>query len=408
MEFYHTGNLPQDLAKKSFAANIARVMPNGTAPLYALSGMAKKKQCLQIEHGYWTKRMQFLHVTLAAGITTAGQTTFELESTAGVLPNHIIRIPKAFSGGAYVAPEFVRVIGIDAGAGTISVERGFAGTTAVGTLANGTKLAVPFNAHPEGSPRPVSRSVVPERIMNYTQIFRNAWSQTRTMAAVQQVVGNGTVAENKEDAITFHAQEIEYATLFGRKSLGTDGGTGNPIHTMDGIEAVIAEHAPSNIKEAGSTTNYAQLEDMLDGVLDYKTQNMTGNSRTMFCGKQAIKTINNIGRLSGEYQLNDGQTNFGLQFKTFSTTRGRFNLVEHPLLNVNDEYAKMAVIADLSSFDFAYLGGRDTQVEMINENMQSTDGTDATGGIFTTELTTQIMNPFAFGMIYGLTAAASS
>lgn len=407
MEFYHTGNLPTDLAKKSFAANIARVMPNGTAPLYALSGMAKKQKCLQIEHGYWTKRMQFLHVTLAAGITTAGQSTIELVSTAGVLPNHIIRVPKAFNSGVYVAPEFIRVLSVDHAAGTISVERGFGGTTAVATLASGTKLAVPFNAHPEGSARPVSRAVVPERIMNYTQIFRNAWSQTRTMAAVQQVVGNGTVAENREDATTFHAQEIEYATLFSRKHLGTDSGTGNPIHTMDGIEAVIAAHAPANIKEAGATTTYSQLEDMLDVTLDFKTQNMTGNSRTLFCGKQAIKTINNVGRLSGEYQLQDQQTNFGLQFKTFSTTRGRFNLVEHPLLNVNDDYAKMAFVADLSSFDFMYLGGRDTQVEYINENMQSTDGTDATGGILTTELTTQIMNPFAFGVIYNLTAAAA-
>jgi hypothetical protein len=407
MRFYGSNDLPQDLAKKSFAANIARVMPNGTAPLYALSGMAKKRTCLDIEHGYWTKKMQFLHITLDTAIADGTTTTFSVNSTDGVLKNQIIRIPKAFNSGSYVPPEFARVTSVDYGNNNITVERGFGNTTAATSIASGTKLAVPFNAQPEGSPKPASRAVVPERVMNYTQIFRNAWSQSRTLAAIKQVVGNGTVAENKEDAITFHSQEIEYATLFGRKYIGTDSETGEPIHMMDGLEAVIEEHSPSNLREAGATTNYEQLEEMLDPVLDFKTQSMSGNSRTIFCGKQALKTINNIGRLSGEYQLQDDQTNFGLSFKTFSTTRGRFNLVEHPLLNTNDDYAKMAFVVDLSQFDFLSLEGRDTQVEYINGDMKSTDGQDATGGIFTTELTTEIMNPFAHGVIYNLTAASA-
>ena len=408
MRFYSSADLPTDLAKKSFAANIARVMPNGTAPLYALSGMAKKKTCLTIEHGYWTKKMQFLHVVLDAEVTSGTATTFSVESTDGVLVNQIIRIPRPFSNGNYAAPEFARVTAVDYGGNNITVERGFGGTSPLTTIASGAKLAVPFNAQPEGSPKPASRAVKPDRVMNYTQIFRNGWSQSRTMAAIKQVVGNGTVAENKQDAITFHSQEIEYATLFGRKYMGTDSQTGEPIHTMDGIEAVINEHAPTNLREAGTTTNYEQLEDMLDPLLDWKTQSMSGNSRTIFCGSQALKVINNIGRLSGEYQLNDGHTNFGLSFKTFSTTRGRFNLVEHPLLNVNDDYKKMAFVVDLSSFDFAHLEGRDTQVEYINGDMKSTDGTDATGGIFTTELTTEIDNPFAMGVLYNLRKASAS
>jgi hypothetical protein len=369
--------------------------------------MAKKRTCLDIEHGYWTKKMQFLHITLDTAIADGTTTTFSVNSTDGVLKNQIIRIPKAFNSGSYVPPEFARVTSVDYGNNNITVERGFGNTTAATSIASGTKLAVPFNAQPEGSPKPASRAVVPERVMNYTQIFRNAWSQSRTLAAIKQVVGNGTVAENKEDAITFHSQEIEYATLFGRKYIGTDSETGEPIHMMDGLEAVIEEHSPSNLREAGATTNYEQLEEMLDPVLDFKTQSMSGNSRTIFCGKQALKTINNIGRLSGEYQLQDDQTNFGLSFKTFSTTRGRFNLVEHPLLNTNDDYAKMAFVVDLSQFDFLSLEGRDTQVEYINGDMKSTDGQDATGGIFTTELTTEIMNPFAHGVIYNLTAASA-
>lgn len=405
MRFYSSSDLPIDLAQKSFAANIARKMPNGTAPLFAMTGLAKKKMAKDIEHGYWTKSMQFTQVTITAE-AAAVDTVLEVATTMGILPNQVIRVARPFVGGLFQAPEYLRVLSVDHGASTISVERGFADTTALALIPAGTKVPVLANAHPEGSPRPVSRAIVPERVMNYTQIFRNAWSQSRTLAAIQQIVGKGTVAENRADCAAFHASDIEFSILMGRKSLDVDSVTGEPIHTMDGLEAIIETHAPTNLREAGTTTNYDQLEDLLDPVLDFKTDFMQGNERTVFCGKQALKVINQIGRLSGEYQIRDGQTRFGLRFSTFTTTRGVFHMVEHPLLNTNEEYQKMAFVVDLSSFELPYLEGRDTQVEMINGNMQSTDGTDATGGIMTTEVTTEIMNPFACGIIYNLRQAS--
>ena len=64
------------------------------------------------------------------------------------------------------------------------------------------------------------------------------------------------------------------------------------------------------------------------------------------------------------------------------------------------------VIGELSSFDFAYLEGRDTEVTYINEDPKSTDGQDASGGVLTTELTIELQNPFAWMFIYNLRAAA--
>lgn len=407
MHFYNTAQIPQDLAKKSFAANIARVMPNGQAPLFAMSGLAAKKTCAQIEHGYWTKSMQFISITLATAISATTTTAFVVANATGCLPGQIIRIPRPFSGGNYQAPEYVRITAVNYGTNTLTVTRGFAGTTALASIATGTPFPVFTNAHAEGSARPAPRAIVPTRVMNYTQIFRNAWATNKTLKATMMIAGKGAVQENKDDCAAFHATDIEYAALFGRKSLTTDPATGEPMHTMDGIEAVVQAHAPTNLKEAGTTTTYNQLEDMLDGCLDLKTDMMNGNERTIFTGKIGLKVINNIGRMSGEYQLNDGQTNFGLQFKTFSTTRGKFNLVEHPLLNTNDEYAKMAFIMDLSSFDFVYMEGRDTVHQYINTNNENSDGTDAEGGVLTSELTTMITNPFACGVIYNLRQAAA-
>lgn len=404
MQFYNTNDLPIDLAEKSFAANIARIMPNGTAPIYAISGLAKKKVAKQIEHGYWTKTMEFTSVALTAE-AAAGATTLTVASTQGVVPNHILRVAKDFNAGDFVAPENIRVISVD-NATTLTVERGFANTTA-GTIADASVLPAVGNAHPEGSTRPTHRAIVAKRILNNTQIFRNGWAQSKTLAAVKQIVGKGTVQENRDDCAAFHATDIELATLFSRISNDPDPQTGEPLHTMDGLEALIEKHAPQNLKQAGATTDYAQLEELLDSVFDQKTDMMNGNRRSIFCGSIALRVINNIGRLSGEYQLTDGQTNFGLSFSTFTTTRGKFDLIEHPIMNTNPEWKKMAVILDLSSFDFAYLEGRDTEVTWINGDNKSTDGTDATGGVLTTELTIELQNPFACGIIYGLTAGVA-
>lgn len=404
MQFYNTNDLPIDLAEKSFAANIARIMPNGTAPIYAISGLAKKKVAKQIEHGYWTKTMEFTSVALTAE-AAAGATTLTVASTQGVVPNHILRVAKDFNAGDFVAPENIRVISVD-NATTLTVERGFANTTA-GTIADASVLPAVGNAHPEGSTRPTHRAIVAKRILNNTQIFRNGWAQSKTLAAVKQIVGKGTVQENRDDCAAFHATDIELATLFSRISNEVDPQTGEPLHTMDGLEALIEKHAPQNLKQAGATTDYAELEELLDSVFDQKTDMMNGNRRSIFCGSIALRVINNIGRLSGEYQLTDGQTNFGLSFSTFTTTRGKFDLIEHPIMNTNPEWKKMAVILDLSSFDFAYLEGRDTEVTWINGDNKSTDGTDATGGVLTTELTIELQNPFACGIIYGLTAGVA-
>lgn len=407
MQFYNTSHLPTDLAAKSFAANLLRIMPNGEAPLFAMSGLAKKKVAKQIEHGYWSKTMQFGNIELNGAIASAATTTFTVVSSASVSVNDVYRFASPFSGGAYVPPELVRITAINS-ATSIDVERGFAGTTAKATIADGTKAPCVGNAYPEGSPRPTSKAIVPVRHLNNTQIFRNAWSQSKTLAAVRQIVGNGTIAENRADATAFHGRDIETATFFGRKSYGTDSATGEPIHTMNGIEALIEESAPGNIKEAAATTTYEQLIALLDPVFDQKTDTMGGNMRVIYAGKTAINVINAIGRLSGEYRIVNKQNSFGLKFTEFQIPRGSFRLMEHPIFNTNEDWQKLAVVGDLSSFDFAYLEGRDTEVTFINEQKGATDGQDATGGVLTTELTVELQNPFAWSFIYNLRAGAAA
>lgn len=403
MKFYTTEQLQAEEAARSFTRTIMKIGPNGGAPLWGLSGLAKKVQMRDIVHAYWTKTMQFPKAELATAIDdsagAAGDTTtFVVDSTAHFKKNSILRI-RVPGGGTFDPPEIVRVASIT-NSTTMEVERGFAGTTPKLMIASGQLIVEVGNSYEQGSQRPVSRAIRPVRHINNSHIFRDGWDVTGTLSAVQLEIGNGAIADNKEDAMFFHAQSVEKAAWFSYQSTDFDPASGNPITTMDGVEAIINDYAPTNVYEAGATTSFDQLETYLNPLFDYNTDAMNGNVRTLFCGGKAKQIINQIGVKSGNYQLMDDQTSFGLRFSRFKTSRGDFELIEHPLFNTNEDWKKMAFAMDLSVLDFPTL--RDTF-----HKEYAHDGVDAIGGSYTTELSLQLQNPFACGIIYDLTAAAA-
>lgn len=404
---FSTGLLTQDLAKKSFASMITRLMPNGTAPLFGLTSMLPSDTAVQTEHGFFTKTMLFPQLTIGAGGQTAADTVFTVLSTTNVLPGMIMRVD---STGENIIVDTV-ISGT-----SVKVTRAV-GTVAAQTIAASVNMFQVGNAYEEGSLRPQSLIINPVRITNLTQIFRNTWAITDSVRATMMIAGETNVAESRQDCAAFHAADIEKAIFFGQKSQGIR--NGQPFRTMDGLINIVGNlsyypsyYASTNVNTAGSTTNYTQLEGFLDPVFNQATDPKVANERVLFVGGSAKRVINNIGRLNGTYQIVDGQTSYGLQFSTFKTARGTFRMIEHPLFNSNTSWSKMGVAVDLSTFRLAYLGDRKTQNKEFNmpdaSDMDVADnGIDAVGGTLTTELTCVIKNPPANSIIYNLTAAAA-
>lgn len=393
MQDFQTYSAIPDYLRKSYAANMLRYAPNGMAPLFGLTNMAGTGTALSVEHGYFAKTMVFPSVTLTAPVADGVATSFTVASTANILPGDLLR---ANSTG-----EIVRVAAV-VDATTLTVLRGV-GQIAAAAIASSVVLYGVGNAHEQGSVRPASRLMNPVRVQNNTQIFRNAWALPGTMEAIAPIVGNSLVAESRQDCGLFHAADIEKSMIFGQKS----GQIVNQQYmtTMDGIVETVRRLAPAgNTTVAGATTDYDELEDALEPCFDTITNGRNGNERVLIVGGTARKVINQIGRLSGQYQIVDGQTNFGLQFQTFKTSRGTFRMIEHPMLNSNDDWKKMAIALDLPSIKMMYLQGRKTQNREYNMNGTPVDsGIDAVGGTLTTECTLEITNPSAHAVIYGLT-----
>jgi len=403
---FNTAQITQDLAKKSFAAMLTRLMPAGQAPLFGMTSMLAAENAVQVEHGFFTKTMLFPQLTLTGAGQAAGDTLFNVLSTTNVLPGMVMRVNTTGENiliNTVVSPTQVQV-------------QRAVGTVAAAAIAASVNLYQVGNAFEEGSLRPQSLIINPVRITNLTQIFRNTWAITDTVRATLMIAGDSNVAESKLDCAGFHAADIEKALFFGQKSQGVR--NGQPFRTMDGLINIVGNiayypsyYATPNVFTALATTNYSQLEAFLDPVFNQSTDPKVANERVLFVGGTAKKVLNNIGRLNSTYFIQNGQTHYGLQFGTFSTARGTFRVVEHPLFNSNLDWAKMMVCVDLSTFRVAYLGDRKTQNKEFNAtsgtNDVSDNGIDAVGGTLTTEMTCVVKNPPANAVVYGLTAAAA-
>jgi hypothetical protein len=396
---FNTGQITQDLAKKSFAAMITRLMPNGTAPLFGLTAMLKEETAYQFEHGYFSKTMIFPSMQVSSAGQTDADTTFTVASTTNVLPGMIMRVD--------TTNENVLVTAVNSST-SVNVQRAV-GTVAAAAIGANVNLWMVGNAFEEASLRPQSMVIVPSRITNYTQIFRNTWALSKTTGATSVIAGSGNIAESRQDCAAFHAADIEKALFFGQKFLGSR--NGQPFHTMDGLISVVTSNASGNITTLGSTTNWTQLETALDPAFNQMTDPKVPNMRLLFVGGPARRVIHNICRLNSTYFIQGSETEWGLQFDTLKTPRGTFNIIEHPLFNAfgsTSTWAKMAIGVDLATFNLAYLQGRKTENAEFNVSGQQVDnGIDAVGGTLTTETTCLVKNPAANVILYNFTAAAA-
>lgn len=400
---FNTGDYTTDLAKKSFAGMITRLMPNGTAPLFGMTSMLGSETAVAVEHGFFTKTMVFPEVTINGALTT--ETTLVVDDSSQLLVGMILRNNATGEN---------MIVNSVPSATSVTVTRNVGGTS-YAVIADGEVLVQVGTAFEEASDRPSAYNIIPVRITNYTQIFRNTWAISGTADATQVIAGGSSMSESRQDCAAFHASDIEKALFFGVKSSGSR--NGQPFRTMDGLINIVgnASYYPPiyggspNVFDAEATTDYSTLEEYLDSVSNQATDPKTANERVLFAGGTAVKVLNQIGRLNGQYQMVDGQTNYGLRFKTITMPRATFRIVEHPLFNSNSTWSKMAVAVDLSTFKLAYLGGRKTQNKEFNSsgNQAADNGIDAVGGTLTTELTCVVKNPPANAVITGLTAGAA-
>jgi Family of unknown function (DUF5309) len=387
---------PATLNQRSFADTILRLFPDGSAPLFGMTGQLPKAQAKVVEHGYHTKAMAFSNVEDDGSGALSGDGTIELLDTAGLIPGMVLQVRST--------RELVLVLTVP-NATDITVTRGYGSVAAAAIPASDILFAV-GNSHEQASNRPVARTMEVLFIPNYTQIVRNSWAISDTARASLAEAGFNNIQESRQDAMLLHATDIESILFFGQPQPPAGS---PPVHTTQGIIDAVFQYAPTNVTTAAATTNYDQLVAIVEPY--FAAQSNLGNAkeRIMFVDSQANRVLNEIGRKSEQVIMDLRTTTFGMHFTAFRTYKGMIFIVEHPLFNGLNITPGFAVTVELPSMRLAYMNGRDVKKEEFGQNRLNPgdNGIDAQGGSLTSEFATEFRNPCAYGIINELTAGVA-
>jgi hypothetical protein len=389
---FNTSMNPAELNKRSFAATMLRLFPNGSAPLFALSSQLGKSKAVSSTHGYFSKTMSFIRTTSPAGNTDVA-TTIGVASNVGMTVGMVLFNSRT--------RENMLITNVPAVTVTVDVRRAFGRVAAAAINAADAFIQV-GTAFAENSMRPASRQLATTYIGNFTQIFRNAWALSDTARASLAEAGYSNIAESRKDCSLFHSTDIEAAIIWGQAIMDTTGS--QPIHATQGVIDAMEQYAPANTNAAAATTTFAQFVTLLEPAFQYSTDLSNAKSRVLFGDSQAVKVINDIGRHSGQVYITQNETSFGMNFTKFKFYKGEINIIEHPLMNGLGQ-AGSALVMDMPALKLAYMDGRDTKPEEYGGNGKAVElGTDGVGGSLTTELAVELVNPYSCAYITGLTS----
>lgn len=301
----------------SFANRIYKFGYAGTAPMLALSsGMARTQLKAKIVH--WFEEEEYSgHVDITNNAGTG--TTLVLKSGT-VLPKSIL----------FIESTGERML-VTATAGTsLTVQRGFAGTsiTAINGSATPVGAYVIGSAFEEASDAPQPMLTVGAPMLNYSQIFRDSWANSRSAEKINWHTGD-KVAKNKQDAIANHAKGIERALMFGAKSMFTV--DGQQDSTMDGLVNMIKTNVQT---VANGELDLNTLIDFIATLFEYNVDGMP-QERVAFCGNNVISVINKLILNRNEIRLTVGQTDYGLKTNVIRTAFGDLTLLTHPMFNAS-------------------------------------------------------------------------
>ncbi|WFG36973.1 hypothetical protein 20Aug470_00016 [Pseudomonas phage 20Aug470] len=400
---FNTTLNPQELNMKSFAGTILRRVPNGSAPLLAMTSVVGSTTAKASTHGYFSKTMVFASAVVTAE-AAAADTVLTVENSDGLTKGMIFYNEAT---GENMRLELVNGL-------NLTVKRQ-TGRIAAAIIAANTKLIVIGTAFEEGSQRPTARSIQPVYVPNFTQIFRNAWALTDTARASYAEAGYSNITESRRDCMDFHATEQETAIFFGQAFMGTY--NGQPLHTTQGIVDAVRQYAPDNVNAMPNPTAVT-YDDVVDATIDaFKWSVNVGDNtqRVMFCDTVGMRTMQDIGRFFGEVTVTQRETSYGMVFTEWKFFKGRLILKEHPLFSAIGISPGFAVVVDVPAVKLAYMDGRNAKVENYGqgggENKSgATDysyghGVDAQGGSLTSEWALELLNPQGCAVITGLQKA---
>lgn len=360
----------------SFNSKLFRSQLAGTAPIFALSSGSAQFQLTSKIH-YWFMKQPYSSKLIASAAATASNTatSITVDKGAVVEPSSVIMNTKT--------NEYMFVSAVSGN--TLTVVRGFAEST-VAAVTQNDELLYLGTAKKEGSlaPNPKYRRGVPR--MNYSQIFRNGWGTTRTAEYIKFITGN-KATENKEDAVSMHAQDIEMALLLGRKSLNQVDGS-EVLSTMDGLMSIVKNNTALSAAATLDSIQewmYSNFETCPEGV---------PNERVVMTSLNVLYILNKLIREAGSsyYPIGTATKVYGLDVYALQLPgMQEVKILAHPLFSQTESLSKSMLIYHPGLIKIGYMTdaeikdatpvGMDGQANVITSELTLEYADENTGGV---------------------------
>ena len=355
-----TTNFVADQRPKNWRETIMLLYPNGKAPLTALTTLMKSKSTDDPEYNWWEKLKPSQRLALNASITNVQTTLTVASGGRGLGVGHILRIEQT--------EELVRVTTAPANDTTITISRGFAGTTATAvTLGAGINpnFHVVGTVFEEGSSAPQGINYDPTKRFNYTEIFRNTLEMTRTASKTRLRTGDA-VKEAKRECLELHSCEMEKAFFFGVRVETTI--NSKPARMTGGLINFVDAGNVATL--SGGNLSMTILEDHLEKMFRFGSTEKLG-----FCGNRAMLAIQRAIRKNADYQLMQGQKEFGMNVSRLVSPFGELVLKTHPLFNEltsGSDYAAVdswLIVVDQQELNYRYVDDTQYQAKLQDNGL---------------------------------------
>lgn len=384
---------------------IFKQFPGGAAPLMGLLSMLPSEDTDKEEFGWFEERFPVQRTqTVASGtapfangdgsaFTDTGTMTENVEyrvtvlTTAEFKPTHVIEIREVvYTAGA---TKSIKGVVTEVISSTVLKFRPFDTTAGVengSTDNNSLYVVIIGNANQEGGRSGVGMKTVPINPKNYTQIFRTAFSLTRT------ALKGGLVYDKSGPYKTMaatnglrHMIEMEKAFFWGTKHVVnvTDPDTGEslPERTMGGVYYFLEEWEEANSIYRGGTGAAAVTANTDDdkriinvgGTLNrqdynkyisrlFRKTNDKMYEKICFCGGTFLEVVNSLfeKQVTQNVMLEEKGTTFKFIVHSHTTLRGTVHYKVHPLFDEDPGLQGSAMFLDLGNLMYRPLSDSDT------------------------------------------------
>lgn len=368
-----TGDWATSERPRNFREMILWRRPNGQAPLTALLSKMNSEKVNDPEFNWWEEEMNLVRLTVAWATGFATTDTLIAVSTAAngqnaqdLVPGDLLLVEKSTQSGidATYTNEIVLVSTVNT-VTTVTVVRGAAGSTAAPILQSVSMTKI-GNAYSEGSNSPSTASRNPTKLFNYLQIFKTAYSITRTARDTYVYTGDPLKNERKRKMFD-HSVAMEMAFLFGKRFEGT-GANGKPERYTGGILQMMATYYAGAIKVYTTTPTANGFLDDVYTIWDYDSD--AGSERIAFCGNGALNSLNKLalGGTNTRVKFDGVVDVYGMKLQRWVLPQGEIYLKTHPLFNTHARFTNDILIFDPGAMKYRYL--LDTKFE---DNIQAND-----------------------------------